>query len=63
MTKSLTEQTLFRPLPRRASTKADITNEASRAITSAETEQRNAKTARLRAARLAGATAAAASAR
>ena len=58
MTKLVTEHNLFRPLPRRATIKADITNEASRARTSAETEQRNAKTAKLRAARLAIASAA-----
>lgn len=58
MTKSVAKHNLFRPLPRRATAKADITNEASRAITSAEAAQRNAKTARLRAARLAIASAA-----
>ena len=58
MTKAMTEHNLFHPLQRRAATKADITDEAARAITNAETEQRNAKTARLRAARLAGAEAA-----
>lgn len=59
MTASRTERGLFHPLPRRAATRADVTNETARAITSDETEQRNAKTASLRAARLAGAAASA----
>ncbi len=53
MTNATTEHNLFRPLPKRAVAKADITTQAARAIIDAEAEHRSAKTARLREARLA----------
>ena len=43
---------LFRPAKSKADTKADLTNQTARAIVDAETEGREAKTARLRQARL-----------
>ena len=46
-------QKAFRPSVPVARTKADVTTEAARQIIDAETEARNAATARLRAARLA----------
>jgi hypothetical protein len=48
----VTERNLFRPKPSKAATKADITDHAARAIISVEIERREAKTARLRQARL-----------
>ena len=42
----------FGPKPSRAETKADVTDHAARSIISAEAERREAKTARLRQARL-----------
>ncbi len=42
----------FEPKPSRTETKADLTNQAARAIIGAEAERREAKTARLRQARL-----------
>ena len=47
-----TEHNLFKPKPSKAESKADITNNAARAIIGAEAERRDAKTARLRQARL-----------
>jgi hypothetical protein len=47
-----TELNLFKPKPSRMETRADVTNHAARAIIGAEAEQREAKTARLRQARL-----------
>ena len=52
MSSIITEHDLFRPKPSKAETKADITNHAARTITGAEAERREAKTARLRQARL-----------
>lgn len=52
MNSHITEHNLFRPV-RAKSTKADITDHTARAIIDAEAERRDAKTARLRAARLA----------
>ena len=48
----ITRHNLFRPKPSKAETKADITDHAARAIVDAEAEGREAKTARLRQARL-----------
>jgi hypothetical protein len=42
----------FKPKPSKAETKADVTDHAARSIISAEAERREAKTARLRQARL-----------
>jgi hypothetical protein len=52
MSSHITEHNLFRPV-RSKSTKADITDHTARTILEAEAERRDAKTARLRAARLA----------
>jgi hypothetical protein len=43
---------LFKPKPSRTETKADVTTEAARSIIGAEAARREAKTARLREARL-----------
>ncbi|MGO4562659.1 hypothetical protein [Rhizobiales bacterium 3FA27D7] len=48
----ITKHNLFKPKPSKAETKADITNYTARAIVGAEAELREAKTARLRQARL-----------
>lgn len=48
----ITEHNLFKPRPSKAETRADITNHTARAIVGAEAELREAKTARLRQARL-----------
>ncbi len=48
----VTEQNLFRAKASKAETKADITDHAARAIVGAEVDRREAKTARLRQARL-----------
>lgn len=48
----ITEHKLFKPTPTRPETKADITNHVARTIIGAESERREAKTARLRLARL-----------
>ena len=48
----VTAENLFRPKPSKAATKADITAHAALAITRAEAEHREAKTDRLRKARL-----------
>lgn len=52
MSDILTEHNLFKPKPSKAETRADITSQVARAIISAEAERREAKTARLRQARL-----------
>ena len=53
MSDIIPEHNLFRPKPSKAETKADITNNVARAIIGEEVERRDAKTARLRLARLA----------
>lgn len=53
MTGTITKDNLFRPSGSKAETKAEITNHTARAIIAAEAELRDAKTARLRQARLA----------
>jgi hypothetical protein len=53
MSSVITEQNLFRPAPSRAETKSDITDKTARALIEAEADSRDAKTARLRLARLA----------
>lgn len=50
---ALNKDNLFRPVPSRTETKADITNRVAREIIKAETDRRHAKTELLRAARLA----------
>lgn len=52
MRKSIKEHELFKPKSSKAETKADITNLAARAIIGAEAEHREAKTAKLRRARM-----------
>lgn len=52
MTSIVTKETLFRPSRSKAETKAETTNYTARAIIDAEAVQREAKTARLRQARL-----------
>lgn len=52
MSGSIIRHNLFKPKPSKAETKADITDHTARAITGAEVERREAKTARLRQARL-----------
>ena len=52
MPKELTKDTLFKPAPSRAETKADITDRTARAILDDEAAKRREKTAKLRAARL-----------
>lgn len=53
MAKAITKDTLFKPSRSRAETKAEITDNAARAIIDAEAAAREAKSAKLRAARLA----------
>jgi len=48
----ITQQNLFRPARSKAESKADITNNAARAIIGDEAARREAKTAKLRQARL-----------
>lgn len=48
----LTEHNLFKPRPSKAETKADITDRAARTIVDDEAARREAKTAKLRQARL-----------
>lgn len=60
MSRTIDENTLFKPKASKAETKADITNEAARAIIDDEASQREAKTAKLRQMRLAQEAAAAA---
>lgn len=50
---SATKDNVFRPVPSRTETKADITDRVAREIIQSETDRRNALTQRLRAARLA----------
>jgi len=50
---TITKDNLFRPMRSRVETRADITDQAARAFIRAESEQRDANTARLRQARLA----------
>ncbi|WP_309083145.1 hypothetical protein [Chelativorans sp.] len=52
MTQTITKDTLFQPAPTRAQSKADLTNSTARAIIKAETDAREAKTLRLKQARL-----------
>lgn len=52
MTDKLTKDTLFKPAPSKAETRADITDRTVRAILDDEVAKRRAKTAKLRAARL-----------
>ena len=52
MDRAIAEHSLFRPKPSKAETKADITDHAARAIIGNEAALREAKTARLRQARL-----------
>lgn len=52
MSRAIDEQSLFKPRPSKAETKADITDHAARAIIGDEASRRDAKTARLRQARL-----------
>jgi hypothetical protein len=52
MSAIITKDNLFRPARSKAETKADITDSAARAIIDAEAEKREAKTERLRKARL-----------
>ena len=53
MTVELTRENLFKPTPQRSENKADVTTRAARSILIAETAIREAKTERLRKARLA----------
>jgi hypothetical protein len=48
----ITEHNIFKPRPSKAESKAEVTNHTARAIIGAEAERREAKTARLREARL-----------
>lgn len=52
MSRSITEHNLFKPKPSKAETKADITDNTARAIIGDEAARREAKTAKLRQARL-----------
>ncbi|MGS4885968.1 hypothetical protein [Roseibium sp. MB-4] len=52
MTKPLTRDTLFKPQRPTAATKAEITKQVSMDLTQVETDLRNAKTAKLKQARL-----------
>lgn len=52
MSRAIDEQSLFKPRPSKAETKADITDHAARAIIGDEASRRETKTARLRQARL-----------
>jgi hypothetical protein len=52
MSRTIDENTLFKPKASKAETKADITNEAARAIIDDEASRREAKTAKLRQMRL-----------
>ncbi len=53
MIRKRAEQNLFKPVRSRTETRSDLTNHTARAIIKAEDEQRRAKTAKLRKARLA----------
>lgn len=52
MSRVITQDNLFRPVRSKAETKAEITDQTARSIVGAEAERRDAKTARLRKARL-----------
>jgi hypothetical protein len=52
MNSAITKDNLFRPARSKAETKADVTDSTARAIIDAEIESREAKTERLRKARL-----------
>ena len=52
MNQTLTEHNLFKPKTSKAETKADVTDTAARAIIGEEAKRREAKTAKLRQARL-----------
>lgn len=52
MSDTITDPSLFKPKPSKAETKADITDHAARTIIDDEAARREAKTARLREARL-----------
>ncbi|MCV0350921.1 hypothetical protein R2G56_03200 [Nitratireductor aquimarinus] len=52
MTDAITRENLFRPVPKTPRSKAELTDSTSRAIVQAETDSREAKTQRLRQARL-----------
>jgi hypothetical protein len=52
MTEAITEDNLFRPMPTKPQNKADLTDSTARAIIQAEANDREAKTRRLRQARL-----------
>lgn len=52
MAHTITKDNLFRPMPPKPQSKAEITDSTSRAIIEAEAEKRDAKTRRLRQARL-----------
>ncbi|WP_113154843.1 hypothetical protein [Nitratireductor sp. OM-1] len=52
MTDAITRDNLFRQVPKKPQSKAELTDSTSRAITQAETDSRQAKTQRLRQARL-----------
>ena len=49
----ITKDNLFRPVPSKAEAKSDVTTRTAKAMIEAETASREAKTARLRKARLA----------
>lgn len=52
MSISLMTGAVFKPKPSRSESRADVTDHAARTIIAAETERRDAKTAKLRQARL-----------
>ncbi len=52
MNKKITQHNLFRPTKSKSETKAEITDHTAKGIIAAETKARDAKSARLRAARL-----------
>jgi hypothetical protein len=52
MTDAITKDNLFPPVPAKPQSKAELTNSMARAIISAEADEREAKTQRLRQARL-----------
>ena len=52
MSRAIAEHSLFKPKPSKAESKADVTNHAARTIVEADAARREAKTARLRQARL-----------
>ncbi|MFC6487964.1 hypothetical protein [Nitratireductor sp. GCM10026969] len=52
MTDTITRNNLFRPVPSKAQSKADLTDSTARALIKAEADSRQAKSQRLRQARL-----------